>query len=74
MSEVQINSSEEPVAEFNKERHAEKVKKVVKEVRGTIKLAEIDLDELITPDAEELQLKKNFPCLRCKKLPIGPVQ
>jgi len=50
----EINSSEAPVAEFNKERHTENIKKMVKEVRSQIKLAEINLDELITPDAEEL--------------------
>jgi len=73
-NQIKIESSEAPFAEFNKEKHTENIKKVIKEVRATKKLAEISLDDLITPDAEELQLKKNFPCLRCTKLPIGPVQ
>ena len=62
-NQIKIDSSEAPLAEINKESHTANIKKIIKEVRSTIKLAEINLDDLITPDAEELQLKKNFPCL-----------
>ena len=50
----QIESTEAPDAEFNQERHTENIKNIIKEARSQIKLAEINLDELVTPDAEEL--------------------
>ena len=28
----------------------------------------------MTPDAKEIQLEKNFACLKCKNIPIAPVQ
>ena len=43
-NQIKIESSEAPVAEFNKEKHTENIKKVIKEVRATKKLAEISLD------------------------------
>ena len=54
--------------------HNKRVQQMVDEEQTKIKLVEIKLEQLETPDPNEIQLKKNFACLKCKNIPIAPVQ
>ena len=54
--------------------HNKRVQQMVDEEQTKIKLVEIKLEQIETPDPNEIQLKKNFACLKCKNIPIAPVQ
>ena len=73
MAEQDQIVQEAPRAEPNPERHEENIKKLIKEVQSKIKVCSIEIDQLESPNPDELHLKKNFPCLMCKKMPIAPV-
>ena len=62
------------LTKINEQSHTEKVQKYIDDECNKVKLFEIKLDLLVTPDAKEIQLEKNFACLKCKNIPIAPVQ
>jgi len=62
------------LTKIKEDDHNKRVQQMVDEEQTKIKLVEIKLEQLETPDPNEIQLKKNFACLKCKNIPIAPVQ
>ena len=61
------------VTEYSEEKHNLNVQGLLKEAHGKVKVAMIDIDQMKKPHADDFSIKTNFPCLRCKSFPVGPV-